>query len=92
MFWGKYTSANMPIKFGDGQLSIMSETKHMGVVLSARNGASKIYADIISAGRSALFAVRGLGRFSVPIAPKVLTKLYWSVSVLECFAMGKINI
>ena len=54
----------------------------MGVVLSSeRKQSQKIYADRMAVGRNALFAAKGLGSHNVPVTPKVLGKLYWSVSI-----------
>ena len=72
----------MPVTFGDGKLSVVSESKHMGLVLSSeRKQSQKIYADRIAVGRNPLFAARGLGSHNVPVTPKVLGKLCWSVSI-----------
>ena len=48
---------------------------------SKRKQSQKIYADTIAVGRNALFAAMGLGSHNVPVTPKVLGKLYWSVSI-----------
>ena len=82
MIWGKDNSPEEPIMLGNGQLNIVNRYKHMGIQLSScETNTNSIYSERIGAGRGALFAARGLGSLRVPVPPKVMSKLYWSVAI-----------
>ena len=50
----------MLVTFGNGELSVVSESKQMGVVLSSERKQSQIiYADRIAVGRNALLMLGG---------------------------------
>ena len=80
--WGKDTEPSVDIYMGNERLSIEYVCEHVGVSLCTNTRNSKIALDSkINAARGALLAARGMGSHQVPVTPKALSKVYWSVSV-----------
>ena len=82
MIWGADSNPTEKIVFGDNTLNTSSSCKHMGVSLGSSVSMCKEFcAKRVGAGRSILYASRGIGSSTVPLAPSVLSKIYWTVSV-----------
>ena len=82
LVWGKDSHPSVDIYMGNELLSIKYVCEHVGVSLCTDTQNSKIALDSkINAARGALLAARGMGSHQVPVTPKALSKVYWSVSV-----------
>ena len=82
MIWGTDRDPAENVVFGDNILKPSPSCKHMGVSLgSSVTMCKKFCAERVGAGRNILYASRGIGSSTVPLAPSVLSKIYWTVSV-----------
>ena len=82
--WGDFSQAErqIPIKLGPHSLSIVSHTKHMGLMLTNNTkDCHDTYLKRISDMKSVVFAGRALGSHLVPVVPSVMNKIYNSVAV-----------
>ena len=82
--WGDFSQGErqIPIKLGPHSISIVSQTKHMGLMLT--NNAKEChdtYLKRISDMKSVVFAGRALGSQLVPVVPSVMNRIYNSVAV-----------
>ena len=82
MIWGLDKLPGQPILFGDKELKTVDKIKHMGVLLTSYNSAFKDnFKEKIAAGKNCILAARGLGSPNVPVSPRVLSKIYWCISI-----------
>ena len=80
--WGPDLESNKDVVFGNCVLSKSDKCKHMGVTLhNDPKLSTELCSKRIGAGRKILLAARGIGSTKVPVAPNVLSKLYWSVAI-----------
>ena len=75
MVWGEDKMPHIPVQFGDNVLRKVDSCKHMGVTLSSHNTKKGIISERIGKARQSLFAARGIGSYSVPVTPMVLSKI-----------------
>ena len=82
MIWGHDRDSATNVFFGDKVINKSTKCKHMGITLVTETGMSKnVTCARVGSGRNMLFASRGLGSTSVPMAPNVLSRLYWSICI-----------
>ena len=82
MIWGKDEMPNMPFRLGESEINIVGSCRHMGVTLASdRKLEETSYYERIGAAQNTVFAALGRGSFNTPMAPTVLSKLYWSITI-----------
>ena len=99
MRWGPDLTPSVNITFGNHEIKIVEEAKHVGIKLkTSGNAVESNTAERIKLGRCTLLAARGIGTARVPMPPAALSKLYWSVAMsralygMEVIPYSSINI
>ena len=83
MVWGTDAMPDLPVKLGSFELKHVTCNKHMGITLTSQRNTSLIVSEMIGKARQSLYVARGLGSSSVPVTPRVLSKIYNSVSMCK---------
>ena len=82
--WGDFSLAErqIPIKLGPHSISVVTNTKHMGLTLTNNSrDCHDTYLKRISDMKSVVYAGRALGSHRVPVVPSVMNRIYNSVAV-----------
>ena len=82
MIWGEDHDPHTKIKLGNNQVNVVSSSKHLGISLASNKKMThEIYDARIGTARSLLYCARGIGSKNVPVAPAILSKVYWNVII-----------
>ena len=82
LLWGNDTDPNVDIVMNETVIDINVSAKHMGVMLCTDKKSECIaFEERVGSAKSVLMAARGMGNDFVPMAPSILSKLYWSMCI-----------
>lgn len=82
MVWGKDYFPDIPILLGNSELKSVPDFKHVGVpIANSQAGIDRIMHERIGLAKQSLLAARGIGSDNVPVSAKILSKIYWAISV-----------
>ena len=82
LLWGNDTDPNVDIVMNENVIDINVSAKHMGVMLCTDKKSECIaFEERVGSAKSVLMAARGMGNNFVPMAPSILSKLYWSMCI-----------
>ena len=82
LLWGKDTDPNIDIVMNETVIDINVSAKHMGVMLCTDKKSECIaFEERVGSAKSVLMAARGMGNDFAPMAPSILSKLYWSMCI-----------
>ena len=82
MIIGPDSCPNRDIMIGNSVLECKEMVKHVGITVCKE---SRLLAEVIdekiATGRKILFGAKGIGSYTVPVSPTIMSKLYWSVVI-----------
>ena len=82
MITGPDECPNRKIKLGNEVIECKKQVKHVGIIICKDNkDMINVIDEKVSLARKYIFSARGLGSYMVPVSPRIMSKLYWSVAV-----------